>query len=184
MLGEGDEAGLLIPLPAKFVPNRLSMKCLVFDRESSAQSFAAGDAVVLDTSFADLQDLSPIWGKVVLIWFPSVEARRASGFTEHSLYWPEGLVMGRLYYDEFRSKSDTISWTAKLWPFTDPGLSSTDSLHAIFLGHYDPGVNARELPREAIEKVRLEVPAKLRPEKDCQILGRVIGWFRPPKEGE
>ena len=112
---EGEEAGRPIPLPAEFVPNPLSIRCLVVDETLANSIFPVGDLILVDVSANNAEDLRPLWGQVVLVHLTrpkDLAGLRMAGF------WKEGLNIGRLRCRTMQS-GDRLHWVATLGPFDD-----------------------------------------------------------------
>jgi len=184
-LQESEEAGPLVPLPAEFVPNPLSTRCLVVDEKFSNPIFPVGDVILLDESANSPEDLRPFWGEIVLVHLTRPKDGTGLRMTKS---WRDGLNIGRLLCRTSQS-GDRLQWAATLGPFDDADKWYTVDGRRIFVGtwrhefrseSFGAAVDSDRL-REAREEAKLQAPMQMRLTPGCRILGRVIGWFRAPR---
>jgi hypothetical protein len=202
-----EELGHSLPLPAEWVPNPLSTFCLVVDENRAGLPVHPGDIIVLDTSCNDAKDLCPFWGRHVLIKadprliFPSdtkPEGKVGIDLRLGVLQCKEEAagVEGRLISD------DGLSWVACLSLISDSDAEDQSGNKGFVVGRLveHPTETLREsleqaramesfeqfhasYPTEQVlafqEKVRNEAPAKIRLNRYFEIVGIVLGWFRP-----
>jgi DNA-binding XRE family transcriptional regulator len=180
-----EEAGVLIPLPAEFVPNPLSTRCLVVDEKISNPIFPIGDVIFLDESANSAQDLRPLWGEIVLVHLTRPQDTRGLRMTQH---WKDGLNIGRLLCRRSHT-GDGLYWAATLGPFDDADkwLSWEGR---IWVGTWNHEFRAKALQtgvdrdwlRKAEAEAALQAPIQMRLAPGCRLLGRVIGWLRSPEQ--
>lgn len=172
-----------ITLPAELLASPTSTVCLVIDETGTTPMLFAGDIIVLDTSNNNSKDLRPFWDQVVL-----AERSPLATWTEeweHLLgTWREHLAFGRLR----PKRVDIFSplFVASVGPFDDSGTRWKAGDTGMLVGRWEsfrppdfaPGIKDEiayeaEAERQALMKIRLD--------EGFKILGRVVGWFRPPR---
>jgi len=189
-----EETQIVVPLPERFIPNPDSTVCLIVDEKSASLVFAEGDVVVLEPA-SDPQDPQPYWKQIVLV-----------EFTEPGrdwCHWPTGLFMGRLHCKRYALTD--LTYFATVGPFNDsertwrPGRGES-----IAIGLWEhPGppkepdegserqkaeAESRVMAAEPTEKMdaqdeaQEQAPEELRVWEGCKIIGRVVAWFRSPRE--
>ncbi len=173
--GQASEGQADLLLPARFVPNPGSTSYLAFDDKTSGIGFLPGDTVVLDKSYKNAQDLRPLWGQEVVVEYTDEALAK--------LPVKSFIYLGRLRWQGI--EAPFIFWVAMLSTFNCPrDFPDRSGHHDLVIGRWDTQIEAREASSEVIEKSRAEAPAKIRLDEGYRILGRVICWFRPPREGE
>jgi len=182
-----EEPGASIPLPAKFVPNRLSTRYLVVDENLADSTFPVGDVIFLEKSAKNAEEFRPFWGEIVLVHLTRPKDRTGLRMTE---FWKEGLNIGRLWCK--MNRNDPLYYLATLGPFGDAETRYRSGDQVTLLGTWQHELR-NNLPymgmpesQTAIAEVRDEARSRalmeMRPCEGCRILGRVIGWFRAPRE--
>jgi DNA-binding XRE family transcriptional regulator len=182
-----EDTGRLLPLPAESQANAASTICLVVDETAASPMFQSGDLILLDTSDNKAKDLSPFWQKMVLI---DISGTRPWSININ----PLGLSMGQLRCKVFEYSPYPMPgqflrpwWVAVVSPFNDCGNRWRGPIdEGIDIGRWDPFLD--EKPSSARETDDLEAEgwkraaSEIRLDEPCHILGRVLGWFRPPRE--
>lgn len=162
------EAGRAVPLPIEFVPHPGKTICLMVDERSSAVVDAPRGLFVLDASIEGQEDLSDLWGAVVILRHPGAGGGAAR--------WPSGLYAGRL----------TLRWDSEGFPehIRIEGslamLGRERGYYQLPLGAFaapNPS-GARARPEEADHRIRdaeQRARSEIRLSVGIRILGRVIG---------
>jgi transcriptional regulator with XRE-family HTH domain len=173
------ETGTLVALPARFIPNPVSTRCLVVDDKSPELMFPPGDVVVFEPATGP-QDPQLYWNEIVLAEFTG---SAPVAWRE----WASGLRIGRLCCKRYRR--DALSYIATLGPFSDSEktwLRFPSGGESIVVGGYQhpgPPMGAGRDRNHAEEQAELQAPEKLTLDPGFKIIGRVVAWFRPPRPG-
>ena len=175
-----EPAGPLVSLPSGFLDNAASTKCLV-----TRQNIDLGvrrTVIVLDQSKTDLHSL---WEEVVLVDFKSHAAEWMK--TRSLLPKPPEQVIG-LLRKEFEYDTEGLSWSAEIWSEHGSPLLHTLTIarcHFPFLPKIRRDKAGFPQPREMLrlqQKSGHELATDLKLMDGIRILGRVVGWFRLPRE--
>jgi hypothetical protein len=178
-------------IDASLVPNPASVGYWVVDPHANQPIHLPGTVVILDTSANDSTDLQPFWDKVVL-----VESTGESTPIKTGLPGPgPGLHMGRLCF-AVRGSGECTECRALLCPPDRPRLSwSHEDLGSTEYIHFGQWTISMTTAKWRLENRRRSgdfdtqlVWARAKEEvrlfRGCTILGRVVYWFRPPKQGK
>jgi transcriptional regulator with XRE-family HTH domain len=185
----------LLPLPSGFVANPAATVCLLIDQNTRTEMFSPGECLILDTSETTAPDLRPFWDEIVLVDIDANHGRKIDPeFTWGG--WPDGLSMGRLRWKElewplklpFKLKAYPLNrWFATLGPFDDRDIKwkpNNLEYKGFYVGYWRPVPPNRWGSMEEAEAFHAEAarqaPSKIRLEDACRIVGRVIGWHKPP----
>lgn len=161
---------------AKAVPNPISTRYIVLDKDYYGGIFREGETVLLDTSDNGAENLAPFWGHFVLIEFKPSPTRIAADLP-HS--W-EGLYIGRLVLKPALSTRDLVrAWVAELSVFDDPRGAGNPPV-GVWSEPISPGEESETMyggfPPYS-KPSRQRALSQLTKRKDREILGRIIGWF-------
>jgi transcriptional regulator with XRE-family HTH domain len=169
-----EEAGPPIPLPARFIPHPGSTICFSVDEQSTGVADSPKGIFILDTFYEGAEDLSALWGRVVIL-------RYAPEFDSSA--FPQGIYAGRLILNI----SSVRVWAERERPRI-PAFLETLSSHPesgytmLFLGHYIDSQGMKGLApddAEGMAKRREEIESRARSEfrlaKGTAILGKVQG---------
>jgi transcriptional regulator with XRE-family HTH domain len=179
-----EDTGELFPVAAWLVEHEASTVCFLVDDNSASPAVPSGDLILLDTSQCGAKDLDPFLGQVGLLDLGPPEKTVLHGTGYH------GLCMGRL---RRRVLSDDLGGTlqfpfynavATLLPFGAPRPRLEGGITELVIGRAD---SPPRIPTTAEEEAafRAEVRGQaISLSPPLKVLGRVIGWFRPPKQGK
>ncbi len=169
-----EEAGPPVPLPSRFIPHPERTICMSVDEQSIGIADSPKGIFILDTSYEGAEDLSALWGRVVILRY----IRK-----EESSVFANGIYAGRLVLNP----SSVRVWADPNCPRI-PAWLETLSSHPesgytmLFLGHYaDPQGMKGIAPgdKDGWQKRREEIEARARSEfrlpAGTLILGKVQG---------
>jgi len=164
-----EEAGAPVPLPKEFVPNPQATICLSVDEESTTMVDAPRGLFILDLSIEGIDDLSTMWGRVVILRHP--------GVGETFLRWPAGLYAGRLmmkWAPRSMSAGDIIFEAGLAMLGREGGHYSLPLGSYAFPSAMKPIPGPEESAARIAEAEKI-ARSKFRLDKSVRILGRVIG---------
>ena len=175
-----EAAGPLVSLPAGFIDNAASTRCLI-----TRQTLDLGQrrtVIVLDNSKTELHSL---WEEVVLV---DLKAHAAEWIqTQALLPKPPEQVIGLLRM-EYDYDAEGISWSAEIWSEHGSPLAFTLTIarchfpYSPKIRRHKPGFPDSGEMASLHEKSARQLPTRLKLMPGVRILGRVIGWFRLPRE--
>lgn len=162
-----EEAGPPLLFPAECVPNPATTICVSVDREAAGIVDAPRGLVILDTSCEGADDLSSLWGQVVML-------RKSA--TESPSFGAPGVYAGRLHiqWHDLRAEAGVVS--AYLASLTETRWAMTDIARRIYPEALkglavDDTVGREKRLVEVLQQARSE----LRLGEEIRILGQVIG---------
>lgn len=175
-----EAAGPLVSLPAGFIDNTASTICLI-----TRQTLDLGQrrtVIVLDNSKTELHSL---WEEVVLVDLKAHAAEwiQAQAFLPKPPEQIIGLLRKEIHFD-----AEGLWWFAELWSEHGYPLASTLKIASWqFPYSHKPRRNMFYMPSSdemasLHEKSARQLPTHLKLMPGIRILGRVIGWFRLPRE--
>jgi transcriptional regulator with XRE-family HTH domain len=165
------EAGRPLPLPVECIPRPLATICISVDQSSNVIEDAPRGIVILDTSYEGVEDLTPLWGRVVMLHYAPDDPLSIS---------PErkGIYMGRLeadFHKPYESEAVRLHGTlvrlvSTVHPFIHLGVyaETKEKLEiALKKRGAEQKLSADFIGERALEEFRLL--------KGIRILGKVIG---------
>lgn len=199
----GEGAGPALPFAAEFIPNPLSVRYFVIDEHSCGYGLEIGDILVLDVSQASSLDLKPFWNEVVLLECDMKRISPSEGVQQIA-----GPLIGwTIVVGSYSDPKVTCSGVLELWPsayikareeFEDLIRKERQGDRDIAFTVGEPtgsavaGVEPYQETEETEETEAVDWLQGIKPEfresvlsqvrllPHFRILGRVIGWFRPP----
>jgi hypothetical protein len=164
-----EEAGPLIALSARFVPRPLSTIGLSVDEKATAVVNSPKGVFLVDTSIEGTDDLSALWGCVIVLRFPG------------TAYLPEGVYIGRLFLiDEAYNprQPDAARSVGRLAPLGH----GEEIVEYLYLGEHleldgmkGVPLDDREGRIRRMDEIHERALSAFRVTKGIRILGEVIG---------
>jgi transcriptional regulator with XRE-family HTH domain len=162
-----EEAGPAVPLPSEFVPNPLVTIFLLVDEKSTAMRHSPHGLFIVDTSFEGAEDLSRLWGHVVLVQFLLPDAP-----SSHR----RSVVIGTLELVHHQ-RLDSVAAEGSLTTLSEaiqggirPVGVYTDQEEA-----WDGPIIDGHLRHSLAERLRKRAFSRFRLNKGIRILGKVVG---------
>lgn len=179
-------------IDARIVTNPGSTVCLVVD-DFMAAGVPPGYLLALDTSDVNAADLSPFENKQILA-YNNVDLHRMPPLA--TMISPVGFLMGWLRFKPVAPAGDLYArspenrylvWVATLGAWDDPTPEWKPTDKAPYIGEWyavpDPRCKSDEEWKDYEIKSRMDAPGKVRLISSCRILGRVIAYYPPLREG-
>jgi transcriptional regulator with XRE-family HTH domain len=198
-----------IPFPDALGAKPVFVRYFTVDEQSAGYGLCKGDILLIDNSESGAPDLIPFWDEMILVEHDLSAIFDPENKLSPPLPARVEYVAGWLVLKEHRVGAEIQSiYSAEVEPWVHallrPGREFETYVHTErfyrhrqsleHLGHHasgnviigrwqgesagplDPSEKWNKKPSEILERARAGV--RLYP--GCQILGRVVGWFRPP----
>lgn len=182
-------------LPAKLVPNPDLSSLVVIDERSAGSVLKAGDVIVMERNLVDPVLLGPWRDQLIVVELGvySFVDKAGEAFPSDSPSKPIAIAFVHFGPGDYlrRSSEPPLHWSWKLLPIAAESREVLDGYTLAFehpdLAVEHPGLFAGDRPkdirRQKAASRKIEETALRRGHlHSSRILGRFVGWFRPPSK--